>query len=485
LKKLRLVFQFLILAFFLWLILGSAEKYPIKLDLFCRVDPLLALTVLISSRSFFMYSLTSLGIIIFTAVFGRFFCGWICPMGTLTEYISTKKNSNYKFNFSKFKYYLLAFIFSSAVFGLNISYFFDPFTIITRGLAGGLYPLIQLFVRFLSDRFYDFSSSGNQIMSDIFYSLSDKLTSSRILSVTQMPFDWFASISLFIVILIVCLSFAQKRFWCRNLCPLGAFLGLLSRYSIFKRNVGSFCYHCKKCTNSCQTEAIDREDPKKVLNMECLNCFDCQSICPKNSIGFCSKTKTTSADLDKRRLLISAGTGIALASIANIDKFGVIKKEHKGVLRPPGAISESKFVNRCARCASCIKACPTNALHHAFGEAGVSGFLTPIVIPKRGYCKENCNVCSTVCPTEAIGFFDVEDKKTIRIGKAVVLKGRCLAWVNNKDCLICEEYCSYVAIHHTRVKDSDAPIVNENACVGCGQCEFICPVDAIIIKPLN
>lgn len=480
----RLFVQLLILIAFLWLIFSDPVKHSLKLDFFCRVDPLLALTALISSRSFFIYSLTSLGIIIFTILFGRFFCGWICPMGTLSERIS-RKTEKATFNFSRFKYYILIFIVFAAFFGFNAAYIFDPFAILTRGLAMGVYPILQLSSRFISESLYKVSLGGNEKISDLAYSLSDRLNSSHILSSGQMPLDLFAVASLIILAVIIGLSFIQKRFWCRNICPLGAFLGLLSRYSIFKRAVESSCIKCKKCIKSCQMGAIDKADPYKTENSECVNCLDCQVVCPKDSICFNSKTPS-SPDLDKRRLLIGAGAGVLTAGIANIDKFGIIKKENKNPLRPPGALSESKFNSRCVRCASCIKSCPTNALHPALMEAGTQGILTPVMVPRKGYCKENCNTCSTVCPTEAITPFEIEDKKTIRIGKAHVLKDKCLAWSHNKYCLICEEYCSYVAIRHERVKDTDAPIVDENICVGCGQCENICPVkgSAIIIEPL-
>lgn len=482
LKTVKILCQLLFLAVFLWLVFVDPEKYAVKLDFFCRIDPLLAFSALLASRTFFVYAALSLIPVIATLIWGRIFCGWICPMGTLSELFS-RRRSKVKSDWFRLKYYILAALFSAALLGINLSYLADPFALLTRALALGLFPLAQLSAHFLDEKLYSLSSHPNAFVADRAYELGDRLASNVLMTTQQIPAGAAAFLALAVPAALILLSLIQKRFWCRNLCPLGALLGLLARYSPFKRQVNTQCIDCKRCVVGCPVCAIPEADVFETKASECIGCRHCAALCPADAIGFHGKQPAPSQNLDRRRLLIGAGTGILAASVFHVDKLGLTRAQRTaGVLRPPGAVGENKFLQRCVRCGSCMKACPTNALHPAFYEAGLQGVMTPLVVPRKGYCKENCNTCSTVCPTEAITPFRVEDKKNIYIGKARVLKNKCLAWKDGKHCLICEEYCSYVAIEHKEVRGVDVPLVREDVCVGCGQCENICPVEGSAIK---
>ena len=89
------------------------------------------------------------------------------------------------------------------------------------------------------------------------------------------------------------------------------------------------------------------------------------------------------------------------------------------LVRPPGALPERAFLQRCVQCGACMRACPTNALQPCALEAGVEGLWTPRIIAKVGYCEYNCNLCGQVCPTGAIQLLPIDAKKETKIGLAV------------------------------------------------------------------
>jgi ferredoxin len=190
------------------------------------------------------------------------------------------------------------------------------------------------------------------------------------------------------------------------------------------------------------------------------------------------------------------------------------------LIRPPGSLDESHFLDRCIRCGDCMKVCPNNALHPATLEGGVESLWTPVLVPRIGYCEPNCVLCSQVCPTGAIWEITVAEKTgksrdlglgigdsgrhtetgpssdphatrpptdPIRIGTAFYDRGRCLPWAMGIECIVCEEWCptSPKAIHLVpddvvdrsgETKTLKQPYVDPKLCTGCGACEYACPI---------
>ena len=106
-------------------------------------------------------------------------------------------------------------------------------------------------------------------------------------------------------------------------------------------------------------------------------------------------------DTERRTALAAVGAGAVFLPAARVaDSLDV--NYHSKVIRPPGAVEERAFLERCIRCAECMKVCPNNALHPAFFEAGIEGLWTPILIARIGYCEYSCVLCGQVCPTGAI-----------------------------------------------------------------------------------
>jgi ferredoxin len=292
----------------------------------------------------------------------------------------------------------------------------------------------------------------------------------------------------------------SRRFWCRNLCPLGALLGVISKVSPFRRRVSATCRDCGRCRHECKMAAIPAE-PRQTLNPECIECYSCVAVCPAKAVaiapGRAADQQAPGLDLSRRRLLGAAGIGLAWAGIAHTGasaKFvlsprgGEIRGTTRHLIRPPGALPEDEFLARCIRCGECMKVCPMNALQPALSEGGIEGFWSPVVVPRIGYCMQPCNLCGAVCPTGAIQRFEIEDKPNTFIGTATINRNTCLAWYAEKTCLVCNEACSYQAIPIQVIDGFKRPLIDETKCVGCGECENKCPIQpdaAITVSSLG
>lgn len=127
-----------------------------------------------------------------------------------------------------------------------------------------------------------------------------------------------------------------------------------------------------------------------------------------------------------------------------------------------------------------MKTCPTNAIQPCMPGDGFQRMYTPKIVPRIGGCEEKCHACGYACPTGAIRRLPYEEKRFAKIGTAVIDRHRCLAWEQNKECLVCDEVCPYNAITAKVVETTTGtfrvPVVNEDLCLGCGMCEQHCPI---------
>ena len=99
---------------------------------------------------------------------------------------------------------------------------------------------------------------------------------------------------------------------------------------------------------------------------------------------------------------------------------------------------------------------------------------------EHGYCRPECNRCSQVCPAGAIKPIDHDEKSSIQIGHAVWIKKNCVPITDGVDCGNCARHCPSGAIEMVPLNEDDentpyVPAVNEEACIGCGACEYVCP----------
>jgi ferredoxin len=192
-------------------------------------------------------------------------------------------------------------------------------------------------------------------------------------------------------------------------------------------------------------------------------------------------------DLGKRRIVGSILAGLVAVPLLKVSPAGKTTHRDPKLIRPPGALDERLFLNRCVKCGECMKVCITNGLQPTLLEAGLEGIWSPVLVPRIGYCEYRCTLCGQVCPTGAIKKLILEEKASVKIGLAMIDKGRCLPYAHATPCIVCEEVCPTPkkAIWYEKVmaKTRDGkeqvlkqPRVDLELCIGCGICETKCPV---------
>ncbi len=482
-ENLRRAVQVLAFAAFVYLFLATVGVYDASLkrivlgsrapiDTFFRIDPLLGLASMISVRQVIHVMLVyGLPVVVLTVLAGRFFCGWLCPMGTALDATDTlffrkrraESGEQRAGRTRNVKYYVLIAVLVAAAFSSQLAYLLDPITIITRAFTFALYPVSQLGVRLTGGQSLFFPTDVQY-----FFRLN------------------FLAAAVFVVIL--GLNSISRRYWCRNLCPLGALLAVLSKVSIIRRMVSEKCPRCAKCIPDCKMGAI-LDDPKQYQATECIYCYSCTRVCPalatKIAPSVAAEGYHSELDIRRRRLFQAAGIGALTALLgktnvaAKTSRTGKTKISSAELIRPPGALPEEEFVDRCVRCSECMKVCPTGGLQPSLTEAGFEGLWTPVLVPRVGECTQQCNLCSQVCSTEAIQRFEIAEKTHIFIGRAVIDRSQCIAWNSDKQCLVCDEACSYHALSWRMVDGVKRPFIDEHKCVGCGICENVCPIQPV------
>ncbi len=481
----QIFFFLLFLILILYTIYQGKDEISFPLDIFFRIDLLVLVSTLLSTHSVKGTLLISLIVVFLTLLFGRFFCGWFCPMGSITHFISFvfKKSKIYKAKIENdrkvwWKYYIFFFLLILSIFSLNLFGILDPFSLLFRSFATSILPATGFLLYSLSFHLSRISLNLFQKIGEFLYQFLQGFYLERLSS--QGIFIGF----IFIGILL--LNLISERFWCRSLCPLGALLGILSPFTILKLKIEKEkCSECNLCNIVCPSGATPFPEGKWKPT-ECFYCFNCAEKCPFSEVKFPLSLKQSrkNFDLSKRKLILT--TGLSFLIFPLFKTTFSQKKSNPLLIRPPGAIEESEFLRRCVRCAECIKICPTNAIHPSLFESGLEGFWTPILIMKIGYCELNCYLCSQICPTNALKKISMEEKKRIKIGTAFVDKTRCLPYTFGISCIVCEEVCptSPKAIKMVEVETPTedainrvkAPIVDPVECIGCGICEFKCPI---------
>lgn len=221
-----------------------------------------------------------LGFLLMSLLLKKAFCAWLCPVGTLSEYL---------------------WKFGRKVFGRNLR---PPrwLDIVLRGLK---YVLLGFFVFVIAsmsaEGLADFMGSPYGVVADV-----KMLNFFRTMTTTGIV----------VLVLLGALSVLIQNFWCRYLCPYGALMGLASLLSPLKiRRNAAACIDCGKCTQACPS-ALPIDHLVRIRSVECTACMTCIASCPaEGALEFSLPPARSAAPSGPRGVLPPLGMVALLAAI--------------------------------------------------------------------------------------------------------------------------------------------------------------------------
>ena len=438
--------------------------------------------------------------LIVTLLFGRVYCSVICPLGILQDVIGRIKKWFYRGRKQKKKlrtkyekphnivrYTLLGLAVVALLAGWTaLILWLDPYSNFGRIAVSAFKPVVVGINNLLAAILLKFD-----IYSVYHYDIHYLNT-------------FLTVFGLVLLAVLVVLVWRRGRIWCNTICPVGNFLGLISRFSLFRVSIDETkCNHCRNCTSNCKANCID----DKVFQVDtdrCVACYNCLDVCKQNAIhykpnGWSLKRKTGESkklavdlstpdhqlntfQLSRRRFV--QGTAITLAALplmsyAQFDEPGY--ETRKRYPLPPGA--SDNFAKKCTGCQLCVTQCPMQVLRPAFLEHGLLSMMQPLLyFQPHCYCNYDCTVCGDVCPNGAIQSLPMEDKHLRQMGIVHFIEDECVVKKDDQDCGACAEHCPTLAVRMEPYGNGlRIPVIDPDICVGCGACESICPVRPLAI----
>jgi ferredoxin len=487
-KPFRVVLSLMVLISLAFIFVDFRQKFPshwYKVFTWFQFIP--------SAREFLItFGILSAGfilIILLSLLVGRVYCSVICPLGIFQDIISfvskklKKKTFRYKYAIPKtwLRYLFLAIAIIPLLFG----------SIIVLGLLDPYSNFGRIF-----------SDLGRPVYLTLNNLLANILIKFNVYSIAPEDFanvQWLTLLFPAAVLgIILWLAYNWGRLYCNMVCPVGTFLGMLSKFSLFKIIIDkNSCTKCAQCAFVCKSQCISIKD-QEVDFTRCVGCFNCLKSCENASITYkyayaSAKEKkqlndAAGADQSKRTFITGSILMVGLflgmnRKVKGEDGHGLkynknlkpVKKNHP--CSPPGSKSIEHFNNACTACHLCVSACPNKVLQPSVKEYGLVGFLQPFMDATNGYCNFECTKCSEICPNGAILPLTKEEKILTQVGIVKFIKENCVVYTDETLCGACSEHCPTKAVKMVPYKEKlNIPQVETDICIGCGACEHACPV---------
>jgi polyferredoxin len=420
-----------------------------------------------------------IAVLLLTLLFGRVYCSTICPLGTLQDFftylsrkIRRKQYQRRQSRHDRVRYGLLALTIVACAAGSTMAAtLLDPFSNTGRILASLGRPLVI---------------GANNVLAFALQLLHIYTVN----PVEQYRPGWFAIAGALLILGVVAgFSFTRGRLWCNTICPVGAVLGLMSRFALFKVAINQGdCKGCGLCERVCKAGCIDR----KAMTVDfdrCVGCFNCFEICPRDDMFFRTpwhkrrERGGENVSRGRRRFVQqAAGSLMVLGVVPGVGKKIVSTKATTVptgsalAVSPPGSRGLDHFTATCTACHLCVSVCPARVLQPSFLEYGIGGIFQPRMAYDVAYCNYDCTLCLQVCPSGAILPMEQEEKKLTQLGVAKFVKDNCIVNTEGTDCGACSEHCPTKAVSMVPFKNKLViPEVRSDFCVGCGACEHACP----------
>jgi len=305
LVRIRRLFQLIFLVLFVYILWSTT--YPLTgilpPETFFKINPLVMAMTALSGRVVLAGLGAALVLVVLTLLFGRFFCGWVCPLGTLFDITAklVKRDSWDRTlrtgRLRLVKFGILFLVFVAALAGVQVAWVLDPMVITARFVSLNLIPAVT---QALDGAFvFAMTTLGlREVLIDAYRGLKESFLGIR------PHFFSHAGVLLLSFALILGSVVLAPRFWCRCVCPLGALYALLAKAAWMRRLV-DICKHCTLCIPRCRMGAI--RDDMSYDKGECILCMDCVHDCPQRTTKFTwpfyKKEKKASSGISRRSFL--------------------------------------------------------------------------------------------------------------------------------------------------------------------------------------
>ena len=440
-----------------------------------RLSELLTAVTTGSAVGLFGAAAVVLAALALTALFGRWYCAVICPFGILQDALIglTRLLRGRRFAFRSHR---------------SLRWWRFGILLAVAGMlaAGWVAPFMRL------EPFTNFGVVANGAGRPLYVWLNNLLRPGELL-VLRPEWGWMLGGALLLLLVLGALCVWRGRIFCNLLCPVGALLSLPAGRSWFRVRLDpEKCVKCNQCVRSCPAECLDPA-AGTVDAERCVVCGNCLSRCKFGALSY-RRSRPGSApepalpSAPGRRewlglgLAVAGGAvlGTALTPRRRLEELAAGASPELPIL-PPGAGSQARFAQRCTGCQICVANCLGNVLRPSSRRLGQVELRF-----ERGMCEFNCRRCTEVCPSGALLPLTRAEKRRTRLGLAEYRLPLCIPSVYGTECGACAEHCPTGALRMVPGPNgAQIPALTEELCIGCGNCEYACPVRperAIVVR---